>query len=88
MKRIVICLVVLAGVLTMKAQVPDVTSRVCAECGGNEQRKQGGQWVQISEHKSWCSSSSTNMRRGKVTTPATVFHSNNRMPLDGFSLTC
>ena len=55
MKRIIICLVVLAGVLTMKAQVPDVTSRVCAECGGNEQRKQGGQWVQISEHKSWCS---------------------------------
>ena len=36
------------------AQVPEVNSRVCAECGGNEQRKQGGEWVQISDHKSWC----------------------------------
>ena len=55
MKRLIICFMALAGVLMMKAQVPEVNSRVCAECGGNEQRKQGGQWVQISEHKSWCS---------------------------------
>lgn len=54
MKRLVICCVALAGVLSMKAQVPAASNPVCAECGGNEQRKEGGRWVQVSDHKSWC----------------------------------
>ena len=54
MRRLILSLIALALMQSVVAQVPEVNSRVCAECGGNEQRKQGGEWVQISDHKSWC----------------------------------
>lgn len=54
MRRSILSLIALALMQSVVAQVPEVNSRVCAECGGNEQRKQGGEWVQISDHKSWC----------------------------------
>lgn len=36
------------------AQVPAASNPVCAECGGNEYRKEGGKWVKISDHKPDC----------------------------------
>ena len=54
MKRIAICCVALASVLTATAQVPVASNPVCAECGGGEMAKKNGQWVEVTPHKSWC----------------------------------
>ena len=54
MKRLLLSIIALAFIQSVMAQVPEVRERVCAECGGNEQRKEGGRWVQVSDHKSWC----------------------------------
>lgn len=54
MKKILLTALMLTGSIVVMAQVPQASDPVCAHCGKARWTKQGGQWVQVSDHAPGC----------------------------------